>query len=355
MTLELDWSSLDAQLTLSTQRALSAAFAAGPRPNFLGPLTVTAFSFGDTEPQIQLTDITDIYKDFVAADHDDDDDDDLAPPPPPPPPPPPIDHTHDTLDSPPQPETGSASGPRPFPFPNPPLAPGPGVGASLFSPGLLHHSFAPSPASFSRSRSRSHSPLPHAVPGSAFPAAAAGGGGGDAHSHSHSHTHPHSYTPPSPTPSHASLPTPAPSSAPSPSFQAHLHITYTGNLALGLSTSLLINYPSPSFMALPLQLNLTALAFEGTLVVAFEGGRRRVHLSLLDPGPSGAGDGAGVGAAKQTAGARLLKSATVESEVGQADKHVLKNVGKVEKFVLEVARRTLENEMVFPNFQTVLF
>ena len=84
---------------------------------------------------------------------------------------------------------------------------------------------------------------------------------------------------------------------------------------------------------------------EATLVVAFEGGNRRIHLSLLDPNPPGGGGTVG---RKESSGFRILKSAVVESEVGQNDKHVLKNVGKVEKFVLEVARKTLESEIVFP-------
>jgi distribution and morphology protein 12 len=119
-------------------------------------------------------------------------------------------------------------------------------------------------------------------------------------------------------------------------------------------------------MSLPLELTVTGLAFEGVLIVAFEGGRRRLHLSLVEaadsdptvtPGrasgaafgrPSGLGPGVAGTKQASTVGARLLRSAQVESEVGQADKHVLKNVGKVEKFVLEVARKTLENELVFP-------
>lgn len=52
--------------------------------------------------------------------------------------------------------------------------------------------------------------------------------------------------------------------------------------------------------------------------------------------------------AGERAGSRLLTNAVVESEVGQADKHVLKNVGKVEKFILDVVRGALESELVFP-------
>ncbi|GAA5860909.1 hypothetical protein JCM1840_002003 [Sporobolomyces johnsonii] len=338
MSIDLDWSALDAHLTHAVTQFLASAFESAPRPNFIGPLSVDSFSFGDSEPELELSDVRDVYKEFLQVQDDEDDD-----------PFPPRDPDLDFAPAPPDaPLTSPITATRPFPFASPP----PGAtlqrpSSALFSPGLLHHSFpSPSPTppthTHARTRSRSRSPHPHPV-----------------HILSDSHTHPNSYTPPSPTPSHASLlpPShpaylPAPSSAPSPSFQLHLHLRYSGSLSLAIQTSLLINYPSPAFMSLPLSLTLTSLALEATLVVAFEGGKRRLHLSLLDPGPVA---GQGVGLGKQTAGSRILKHAVVESEVGQGDKHVLKNVGKVEKFVVDVARRTLENEIVFPNFQTILF
>ena len=51
-------------------------------------------------------------------------------------------------------------------------------------------------------------------------------------------------------------------------------------------------------------------------------------------------------------GQRLLPSIFIESEIGQADKHVLKNVTRVERFIQDVIRKTVEEELVFPNFQT---
>ena len=51
-------------------------------------------------------------------------------------------------------------------------------------------------------------------------------------------------------------------------------------------------------------------------------------------------------------GQRLLPTIYIESEIGQADKHVLKNVTRVERFIQDVIRKTVEEELVFPNFQT---
>ena len=44
----------------------------------------------------------------------------------------------------------------------------------------------------------------------------------------------------------------------------------------------------------------------------------------------------------------------IESGTDQADKHVLKNVTRVERFIQDVIRKTVEEELVFPNFHTLV-
>jgi distribution and morphology protein 12 len=52
----------------------------------------------------------------------------------------------------------------------------------------------------------------------------------------------------------------------------------------------------------------------------------------------------------------LLQEIRVESEIGRKEdgKQVLKNVGKVERFVLAQVRRIFEEELVYPSFWTFL-
>jgi len=135
-------------------------------------------------------------------------------------------------------------------------------------------------------------------------------------------------------------------------------------------------------MSLPIKLSVTGLLFNGELAVAYEGERRRIHLCILDdldpycplsadrprrgttstsntppeqeddtpgamPGPPKPGKPLPVGE-------RLLPSIDIESEIGQADKHVLKNVTRVERFIQDVIRKTVEEELVFPNFHTLV-
>ena len=159
-----------------------------------------------------------------------------------------------------------------------------------------------------------------------------------------------------------------------PNLQLHLVVSWHSDLRLTLTTSLRINYPSPLFMSLPIKLSVTGLVFTGELAVAYESGRR-VHLCVLDDldpyGPSARryagshshgnstpsdpeGDGDVPAAKPLPVGQRLLPEIFIESELGQADKHVLKNVTRVEKFIQDVIRKTIEEELVFPNFHTLV-
>ena len=42
----------------------------------------------------------------------------------------------------------------------------------------------------------------------------------------------------------------------------------------------------------------------------------------------------------------------MESKIGEPVKHVLENVGKVERFVGDMLRQWLEDELVYPHFYT---
>lgn len=161
--------------------------------------------------------------------------------------------------------------------------------------------------------------------------------------------------------------------------QAVFRIRYAGDVRLNLTAEILLDYPMPSFVGIPLKLNITGLTFDGVGVLAHI--RKRVHFCFLNPddalaavGPeddkeeSIAGDGNGGGEKKQQqqgqqgqqkTGGRfggLLQEIKVESEIGEREsgRQSLKNVGKVERFVLEQVRRIFEEEFVYPSFWTFL-
>lgn len=178
-------------------------------------------------------------------------------------------------------------------------------------------------------------------------------------SHPAPYPHPYQYppylsSPPgSPTPSLPPDPRNSGSSA-LPSLQLHLRVTHASDLALTLLTSLQVNYPSALFMSLPLKLSITGLALNADVVLAYNGEKQRVHLCVVDEqADEGEGEGLHPYAHAKPIGERLLPNLNIESEIGHADAHVLRNVGKVEKFIADVVRKLLVDELVFPNFHTL--
>ena len=156
--------------------------------------------------------------------------------------------------------------------------------------------------------------------------------------------------------------------------QTTLHISYSGTLSLSLTAEILLDYPMPSFVGIPLKLQITGLSFDGVALLAYlrhhaaaaDGAeeRRKVHFCFLGREDARAMVGDEMGGERGD-GEReedeeglggLLREIRVESEIGRKEdgKQVLKNVGKVEKFVLEQVRRIFEDEFVWPSFWTFL-
>ncbi|KAF5015657.1 hypothetical protein F66182_12928 [Fusarium sp. NRRL 66182] len=167
-------------------------------------------------------------------------------------------------------------------------------------------------------------------------------------------------------------------------FQVICRVKYAGDVKLSLTAEILLDYPMPSFVGLPLKLNITGITFDGVAVVAYI--RRRAHLCFLSPEDADAllGDEEDDQQLHQfpTTSAEgisnhdndhntnpethppqprrrfgsLLQQIRVDSEIGRKEngKQALKNVGKVERFVLDQVRRIFEDEFVFPSFWTFL-
>ncbi|KAF8479315.1 hypothetical protein DFH94DRAFT_632644 [Russula ochroleuca] len=357
MSIDLDWSKLDASYASSLIDVLNRQLQRTPRPSFIGPIEITSFDFGSQPPAVELVDLRDIYHDFL---EDDEDEEEAG--------------SHNNIDA----ERGSRYS-----------AAGNGNGQDrdeddefewvsrrsarrgmamdeAAAPMYYHHL----PPHVRYARGPASEVLHHLQPSSSSsfgeaPGSSVWNAGGLQHvGATHSSEHP--------TFSQSASASSAAVAAEDehPNLQLHLLVSWHSDLRLTLTTSLRINYPSPLFMSLPIKLSVTGLVFDGELAVAYEGGRR-VHLCVLDGldpyGPSArrsAGsqgstpsdpEGDDAHAAKPLpVGQRLLPEIFIESELGQADKHVLKNVTRVEKFIQDVIRKTVEEELVFPNFHTLV-
>lgn len=113
----------------------------------------------------------------------------------------------------------------------------------------------------------------------------------------------------------------------------------------------------PSFVGIPLQLNITGLTFDGVALLAYL--RKKAHFCFLttEDARTLVGNGGQDPVSEDRRGiGGLLKEIRVESEIGRQEggKQVLKNVSKVEKFVLDQVRRIFEEEFVWPSFWTFL-
>lgn len=151
-------------------------------------------------------------------------------------------------------------------------------------------------------------------------------------------------------------------------LQVVFHATYAGDVKLSLTADVFLDYPMPSFVGIPLKLRITGFTFNGIGIMAYI--KKRAHLCFLNPEDAEAlvggeptlndledkaEDGSGEASTPSRVGT-LLEDIKIESEMGETDsgRQVLKNVGKIEKFILEQVQRIFEDEFVYPSFWTFL-
>ncbi|EME82677.1 uncharacterized protein MYCFIDRAFT_164040 [Pseudocercospora fijiensis CIRAD86] len=151
-------------------------------------------------------------------------------------------------------------------------------------------------------------------------------------------------------------------------LQVVFHATYAGDVKLSLTADVFLDYPMPSFVGIPLKLKITGLTFNGVGILACI--KKRANLCFLGPEDAEALVGGepildpldaktehesshDMHSGKVGA---LLEAIKIESEMGETEsgKQVLKNVGKIEKFILEQVQRIFEDEFVYPSFWTFL-
>jgi distribution and morphology protein 12 len=357
-------------LTSHIISVLNTQLASASRPSFIGPIEITNLDFGSNAPDIEIKDIRDVWRAFDDDDDEDEDEEGYEEP---------VEHLEEEyrFDSrrasgrsgdhydPGLMSPGAGTSRRPsmsMGMAGLGMGMGMGMGAGMGTGmntgmGMDHERerdvFDDNASVFSSNRRQSVHAVGLGARGIGLPRAPSIHGHGYAASiisHPMSPgistrhpalTHTHISHPPSP----ARPPIKPKKSTPSqiPSIQLHINLTHTSDLTLTLLTSLTVHYPASVFMSLPLKLSITGLQLAADIIVAFDGEKNRVHLTILDEG-----DEEGV-----PVGMRLLPEMRIDSEIGHSDAHVLRNVGKIERFIADVMRKTLVDELVFPNFHTI--
>ncbi|KAJ1654870.1 Mitochondrial distribution and morphology protein 12 [Dispira simplex] len=118
--------------------------------------------------------------------------------------------------------------------------------------------------------------------------------------------------------------------------QVILNVSYKGNMSVTIKTSLRINYPSPAFIELPVVLKMTGFDFSASVIVAFL--KHRINFCFMEP---------------EDPSQSLLSGLYIRSEIGDQHKHILKNVEKIEKFVVEQLRKVLDHDFIFPSYHSI--
>ena len=130
-------------------------------------------------------------------------------------------------------------------------------------------------------------------------------------------------------------------------MQIGLRITHESDIRLTLLTNLLINFPSPGFMSLPVKLTVRGIVLHSKATIGIDSKKRQLHFCLVEPHEEEDDD-------DEEVETHILQSLIVESEIGDVDRHTLKNVRKVENFILDYLRNLLSNEIVWPNYHTFI-
>ena len=311
MSIDLDWRALDDELCQRCLLSINAALSSGKRPSFLGDITATSFSLGTIAPDIELVEIRDVYEEFLHLDDDDEHEDVAA----------------QSVEDDEQDESPLAS--VMTPTMRPPLGtPGPAGGLWMPRGFDVEHrqSSVTSLSSMMKLRQQR-------------------GGEWDKHSNisgsSYTGQRRRAGSPIDAQSAHGSN-NGVMSSANNVSLQLHFRVKYTGDMSIGMQTAIKINFPTISFVSLPLAMKLSAIAFDGVFVVAYEGDRKRLHISLHNADGLDGSKARNVSPVHNARAADLLQDVRIESEVGTVDKLVLKDVRKIEQFVLDTARNALQ-------------
>lgn len=405
MSIDIDWETLTTgpeglALAESIRDFIHDKFQQVQLPGFIRSVHVHSFDFGKECPVVELKDISDPLAEFYENDEDsqgseDDTNDDIGFPPGAPPA-----SNGDTPHNSKIADSLEAFKRPSFIETRLPTQRSPFILADQITTPFLSRSNTPGIPGGTSNLSYFHLPLSNGLSGSQTPLAAVAGGTPlsirlDQQHTSTTSSYPRNHSPqrqwpsyadPSSRPgtsdsySHAPLTTsnpleaepaskdksPSPA-APSPTdTQITLHITYTGSVSLSITAALLLDYPMSSFASIPLKLSITGLSFDGVALLAYL--RKRAHFCFLgaedaqvligaEAGLEGRAreEGGGVRGGKNKLGG-LIREIRVESEIGKREggKQSLKNVGKVEKFVVEQVRRIFEEEFVWPSWWTFL-
>lgn len=153
-------------------------------------------------------------------------------------------------------------------------------------------------------------------------------------------------------------------------LQLIVEINYRGDLEINITVDLLVNYPSPKFISLPIKLHITDIVIHSIAVIAYL--KHSVFISILcdindqtsdyftssihshESHNNGMNSGGNfvdyISNGSSFERIDIIKKIKIESQIGGAEHNILRNVGKVEKFLSDRLRGLLRDEIAWPSW-----
>lgn len=140
-------------------------------------------------------------------------------------------------------------------------------------------------------------------------------------------------------------------------IQFTVEFDYKGDMTIEVMVNLLVNYPSPNFISLPIKLHITDMVIHLIAAIAYL--KNLVYFAFLcdvNDNITDYFDGASLTPANAifndivTGRERIdiIKKIRIELEIGEVENNVLRNVGKVERFLTDRLRSMLRDEIAWP-------
>lgn len=148
---------------------------------------------------------------------------------------------------------------------------------------------------------------------------------------------------------------------PSPNdIQFLVEVEYKGDLLVTLAADLVLHYPSENFMVLPVKLTISNVGLHSLCLVAYLSKHLLISFlcdisdadldnkeSLLDP------NGHALYPRRSLERISIVRNMKIETEIGQqhsGEGSVLRSVGRLEQFLLEIFKNFLRKEVSWPSW-----
>ncbi|QBM89694.1 mitochondrial distribution and morphology protein 12 [Metschnikowia aff. pulcherrima] len=158
-------------------------------------------------------------------------------------------------------------------------------------------------------------------------------------------------------------------------IQFVLEVDYRGDIMIEITVDLLVNYPSAKFISLPIKLKIAELEIHSLAVIAYVA--KSVYVSFLcdlnstntdyfsvpsnhteraengsraDDTPLHGGNFVDYTTGNSKERIDVIRKMRIDTEIGEVENNVLKNVGKVEKFLIEQLRNIIREEICWPGW-----